>query len=313
MKKSTTTDKENKTLNRGYFIGIVGALIWSSTAVFIRYLTTTYAMPALVLAFWRDFIVGVVLFIVIKITNTGQILRIDKKHTSFLILYGFVLSLFNTLWTYSVTFNGAAVSTVLVYTSSAFTALLGWWFLHERVTIIKIFAILLSITGCAFVAGAHLPSTWQVNILGIVTGLVSGIGFAVYSLLGKSLTPRNINPWAGLMVSFFIAAIFLLLYQVVPALILKEVPLPELFMLGNQWRGWLFLFLLAVIPTIGGYGLYTVSMGYLPASVANLIASSEPAFTAILAFFFLGEMFTPVQLLGSLAIMTSVVIIRLMK
>jgi len=308
-----TTDREKQTLNKGYLIGIIGALIWSSTAVFIRYLTSAYAMPEMVLAFWRDLIVGIVLFLVIKLTGSSHILHIDKKHTKFLVFYGFVLSLFNILWTYSVTYNGAAVSTVLVYTSSAFTALLGWWFLHERVTAYKIIAIIISITGCAFVAGVHLPSTWQVNLLGIITGLVSGIGFAVYSLLGKSLTPRKINPWAGLMVSFFIAALFLLTYQVIPALYLQDVHMPELFFLGNQWRGWLFLLLLAIIPTIGGYGLYTVSMGYLPASVANLIASSEPAFTAILAFFFLGELFTPVQLMGSLAIMVSVLILRLMK
>ena len=41
-------------LTRGYLICITGTVLWSSTAIFIRYLTETYAIPALVLAFWRD-------------------------------------------------------------------------------------------------------------------------------------------------------------------------------------------------------------------------------------------------------------------
>jgi len=67
---------------------------------------------------------------------------------------------------------------------------------------------------------------------------------------------------------------------------------------------------LAVGPTVGGFGLYTVSLGYLPASVANIIATLEPVMTAILAFFLLGEHFTPPQWVGSLLIITGVIVLR---
>ena len=43
-------------VRRGYVIALVGTAIWSSTAVFIGYLTTRFHMPPLVLAFWRDLI-----------------------------------------------------------------------------------------------------------------------------------------------------------------------------------------------------------------------------------------------------------------
>ena len=36
------------------------------------------------------------------------------------------------------------------------------------------------------------------------------------------------------------------------------------------------LIVLAVIPTIGGFGLYTASLGHLPAGTANLLATLEP-------------------------------------
>jgi drug/metabolite transporter (DMT)-like permease len=69
--------------------------------------------------------------------------------------------------------------------------------------------------------------------------------------------------------------------------------------------------LLAAGPTLGGYGLYTVSLTRLPASTANLIATLEPAVTAGLAFVFLGERLTGPQFLGGSLILTGVVLLRL--
>ena len=68
----------------------------------------------------------------------------------FLIGYGFILSIFNGLWTVSVSLNGAAVATVLVYSSAAFTALLGWRLFHEPLGPIKILAVIFSLAGLAF-------------------------------------------------------------------------------------------------------------------------------------------------------------------
>ena len=73
----------------------------------------------------------------------------------------------------------------------------------------------------------------------------------------------------------------------------------------------LLLVILAVGPTVGGYGLYTLSLSYLPASVANLIATLEPAMTAGLAYLFLGEDLNGIQLLGSILIVSGVFILRL--
>jgi DME family drug/metabolite transporter len=67
---------------------------------------------------------------------------------------------------------------------------------------------------------------------------------------------------------------------------------------------------LAWLPTIGGYGLYTVSLGYLPISVANLIATLEPALTAAWAYLLLGERMVPLQIFGSAMIITGVLLIR---
>jgi drug/metabolite transporter (DMT)-like permease len=85
----------------------------------------------------------------------------------------------------------------------------------------------------------------------------------------------------------------------------------NLLWLGGSYAVWIVLVLLALGPTIGGYGLYTISLGYLPASVANLIATLEPVFTAILAYLLLAERLGWIQLLGSGLIAAGVILVRI--
>ena len=303
LTKSTTKD------SRGYLICLTATAVWSFTAILIRYLTDTYLLPPLVLAFWRDAFVFAALATVFLVFNRRNF-RLAGENLKFMVLYGFILSSFNALWTVSVGLNGAAVSTVLVYSSPAFTAILGWWFFSERVGIVKIIAVLLSLIGCVFISGAYDSSAWQVNTIGIITGLLSGLGFAAYSIMGKASAERSINPWTAMLYSFGFAALFLLLYNLFPVNLPVVDSFRNLFWLDGAWMGWAVLVLLAAGPTIGGYGLYTVSLSYLPVVVANLIATLEPVMTALLAYFLLGERFTIPQLMGSALIIAGVILLR---
>jgi DME family drug/metabolite transporter len=297
-------------LTRGYLICLTGTVLWSSTAIFIRYLTVTYQMPPLVLAFWRDLFLTVVLgsFFAIFIPSR---LHLDPKDRKFILAYGLVLSLFNSLWTVSVMLNGAAVSTVLAYSSAAFTAIFGKIIFNEKLNPLKIAAVTFSLLGCIFVSGAYDISAWQLNPLGIITGLSSGLLFAAYSLMGKAASERSIYPWTGLVYTFGIAAILLFIYNLFSPWLPAGTASTNFFWLDGAITGWLVLFTLAIGPTFGGYGLYNLSLTYLPASVANIIATLEPAMTATLAYFILGERFTLPQIFGSLLIIGGVIILRL--
>ena len=298
-------------LTRGYAAALASAVILSTTAIFIRYLTQTYALPALVLACWRDAFVVLTLLVVLGLFRP-LLLRVERRHLPYLAVYGLVLALFNSMWTLSVTFNGAAVSTVLAYTSGAFTTLLGWWLLKERLDALKLGVVALSLAGCVLVAGAYDPTVWTANPLGIITGILSGLMYAIYSLMGRSASQRGVDPWTTLLYTFSFAAVFLLGANLLPG-----GPLPgsaartaDFLWLGGALPGWGILFLLAAGPTLLGFGLYNVSLTYLPSSVANLIVTLEPAFTTVTAYLFLGERLDAVQLAGSAMILGGVLILR---
>jgi drug/metabolite transporter (DMT)-like permease len=305
------SDSRPSQLSRGYAIALLSAAILSTTAIFIRYLITSYQIPALVLAFWRDVFVFLTLLPVLGIQRES-LLRVGSKNLGYLVLYGLLLAFFNALWTLSVALNGAAISTVLVYSSAAFTALLGWWFFKERLDWVKVLVIVLCLGGCALVANVLAPGAWRTNLLGILTGVLSGLSYAVYSLMGHAAARRGLNPWTTLFYTFGFAAVFLLGFNLLPGGVLPgaaRVP-GELLWLGNALVGWGVLVLLAAGPTVTGFGLYNVSLSALPSSVANLILTLEPAFTATYAYFLLGEVMTWSQIGGAVMILAGVVFLR---
>ena len=299
------------TLARGTTIALIAAAVLSTTAVFIRHLTVRYGIPALVLAFWRDAFVVIALLPALALLRP-TLLRVPRRHLRYLISFGLVLAVFNAFWTLSVALNGAAVATVLVYTSTAFTAVLGWLFLSERVSWAKVVAVALAIGGCAFVSGATHAAAWGAGLAGVITGLLSGLGYAAYSLMGRSAAQRGLDAWTTLLYTFAFATPFLGLANLLPALHLPGAAgrPADLLWLGDATVGWLILVLLAVGPTVAGFGLYNVSLTYLPSSLANLIVTLEPAFTVVIAYVLLGERLTAVQFGGGLMIMAAVVLLR---
>ncbi len=299
-------------LTRGYSIALFSAVVLSTTGIFIRHLTQTYHLPALVLALWRDIIVAFTLLVALGLIRP-RLLRVPRQHLFYLVSYGLMLAVFNSLLTLSVATNGAAVSTVLVYSSAAFTALLGWWLLKERLDWAKLLAVAFSLAGCVLVAGALEPSAWHANLIGILTGVLSGLWYAIYSLMGRSASQRGLNSWTTVFYTFGFAAIFLLLFNLLPGSRLPgAAAIPsDIFWLRDSLSGWGTLLLLAAGPTVAGFGLYNLSLTYLPSSVANLIVMLETVFTAVIAYFLLGERLTGTQIGGSLMILTGIVFLRI--
>ena len=297
-------------LTRGYLICLAGTVFLAFTAIFIRYLTVQFGIPPLVLAFWRDLFVVIALGLALALF-WRDLLHIDRKQVAFFAAYGLILALFNSLWTVSVALNGAAVSTVLAYSSVAYTAILGRIIFAERLDGVKIFIILLSLAGCVLVSGAYNLDALQLNWLGIIAGLLTGLGYAGYTLMGRASAKRQISPWTAMLYSFGFATLILLGFNFLPGSETSGLGSANLFWLGGSLVGWIVLITLAVVPTMGGFGFYLVSLTYLPASVANLIATLEPVITAALAYLLLGEQLSGMQLIGGAFILASVVILRI--
>jgi drug/metabolite transporter (DMT)-like permease len=298
---------------KGYLISIAAALVLSLTGILIRILTYNYQLPPLLLAFWRDLFTCLILALILKMFKPG-LLRLPADQVWFILGFGLVLAFFNSFWTTAVAQTGAALATILAYTSGAFTAILGRWLLKEHFYTGKWIAILLSFSGVVLVSGALSGEQVMIHVSGIVVGILSGLMYAVYSLMGRYASQRQLNPWTTLMYTFGVATIILLILNIGLSKYLPGTAqsLSDFFWLGNSWQGWFVLLALAAGPTLAGYGLYNVSLSILPSSIANLILTTEPVFTTLIAVVALGERLTGNQIGGSLLIILGVLFLRLL-
>src|SRR5512140_2416507 len=267
----------------GYLIGLTATLLLSFTGILISYLNRAYQLPSLVLAFWRDTFVVLGLVAAFALFSRGRF-RLDRPLWSFFLLYGLSLSLFNSMWTFSVQFNGAAVATVLAFSSPAMTAVLAHFILHEPINRIKLLSIALS--------------------------LLTGFTFACYNMLGKTSANRRIDPWTTMLYGFSSAVVFLFVFNVLLNGVAGQPALGNFLWLGSSIGGWAVLFLFGTGPSIGVFGLYLVSLGYLPVTVANLIGVLEPVFSTMWAYLLFHEALTGVQVVGSLLVFASVILLR---
>jgi drug/metabolite transporter (DMT)-like permease len=300
---SATAAAPQRTGGRGYAIALSSVLVWSWTGVLVAHLLRSQPIAPMTLAFWRDLGSAATLLLVLAGFRRGS-MRIARRDWGFLLLYGASVALLNASWTWSTAYNGAAVSVVLAYSSPAFTALAARAFFGERLGPARMVALVASLAGCVLVSGANDPARWNLNGPGIVAGVLSAVSFALFSMMGKAASRRGIDPWTATLYTFAVAALAILpLALLTPG---AGGAGGSLLSLGSRWDGWLLLLLL-VVPTLGGYGLYTASLAYLPAATANIVATLEPVLTTLWAWLLLGESLDLAQSVGAALIVGSVV------
>lgn len=292
----------------GYIFAAIATSCLAMTSLFIRELTVTYKIPALVLAFWRNLVAISILFVVLLIFKR-DLLKLERRHLPFMMLYGLGVILFNITWTLSVIANGPSISTVIVYSSVPFTALLAYWLLREPARLPKVIAIAITLIGCAMVS---LTSTSiKLNLGGLLIGLASGLTYAIFTLFSREAGQKGINPWTAFIYSFFFATVYVGILNLIPIKFLPgQATTPSAMLLNMPVLGWVLLLGLAIISTIIGFGAYNSSLVHLPAATANMFMTLEPIITSVSAYFLFHERLTGVQILGGLLVVVAVLWIR---
>lgn len=302
---------------QGYVLALISAMLLGFTGIIIRILTAHYHLPTSVLAFWRAGLVAAVLLPILLVIKP-EWAKLRRDQVKFYLIYGLLLAVFNGLWTESVALNGASISTILVYCSVGFTVFLGWVFYNEYMGWREFFVIVISMVGCFLVSDGVNITAADFNFVGLFIGLASGIGYSFYTLAGRIATDRRYPVWNTILYVFGFSAVYQLIFNQLilwfPIQGLQQM-VGNLFFLsmgehGVQWSGWWLLLILAAGPTLLGFGLFNLSLKTLPLAVASLILTLELVFTAVIAYFLLGEILSASQLLGSALVLLGVLMLH---
>src|SRR5215218_1483986 len=127
-------------------------------------------------------------------TRGTRALRVERRDFAFLVPLGLVgIGAFYLLYFYTVRESTVGTAAILLYSAPAFVVILAWLFLKEPLNAAKICAVVLTLCGISLVAGAYDPSNLDVSPVVLLTGLLSGLTYGLYAVLGKPIA-RHLSP-----------------------------------------------------------------------------------------------------------------------
>ncbi len=283
---------------RGTLFVLTAAVLWGTLGPLMRVLQGG-GLSAVEIGFYRAALGGVTLALLARQQGLSFPARRDYP---FFALYGLVsVAAFFVLYALSVQYNPIAVAVVLLYTAPAFVVLFSWRLFGEAVSPVKGVALLLAFVGAALVAGAHEPRLLALNLPGLLTGLGSGLTYALFSIFGKFALRRH-HPLSTMACALSFGALLLV---------------PVVFGFGEGATPWwrdsslaFWLLVTGVLPTAGSYALYTSGLQWLPAGRASILATVEPVVGAVLGWWIFGEALSAVQVVGGGCILGAVVLLQ---
>lgn len=283
---------------KGTLFVLTAAVLWGTLGPLMRLLQGG-GLSSVEIGFYRALFGGTALALWARYRGLPFPLRRDYP---FFALYGLVsVAAFFVLYALSVQYNPIAVAVVLLYTAPAFVVLFSWRLFGEAVPLAKVAALLLAFVGAALVAGAHDPRQLAFNLPGVLTGLGSGLTYALFSIFGKVALQRH-HPLVTMACALLFGAVLL-----VPVVLVGE---------GGVTPWWrtvsltFWLLFTGLLPTAASYALYTSGLQWLPAGRASIVATVEPVVGAVLGWWVFGETLSPVQLVGGGCILAAVLLLQ---
>ena len=238
-------------------------------------------------------------------------LRITKKELPVLLVYG-VIGVGMTQYLYFVALQTLPVGVALLIEFTAPIMVALWFrFGMKQATRKSVWiALVLALTGLAMVAQVWLGFT--LSAVGVTAGFGAAIALAIYYVLAdkqlRSAHPRDavsLTMWG-----FGASAAFWAIVQPwwsFPWASLTGIGYP----LGTDddaFPIWVLLTYLIVLGTTVPFLLVVHSMRHIRASQASMIGMIEPLIAIAIAWLALGEVMTPVQIIGALIVLFGVVL-----
>jgi drug/metabolite transporter (DMT)-like permease len=193
-----------------------------------------------------------------------------------------------------------AAAILLQYLAPAIIAMHAVLFFRDRLKTITVAALVGAMVGCYLVVGAYNLNMLALNLLGIVSGLLSAVGFAWYSIQGE-YGMRKYSPWTVIFYAMLFGALTWNVFY----------PPLEGFMHARSPILWALIMYIGVLGTLVPFGLYLQGVNLIRSTRASITATLEPITAGVLSFLFLNEIMEFWQVLGAVLVILSVILLQL--
>ncbi|WP_035186436.1 DMT family transporter [Alteribacter aurantiacus] len=285
-------------LKWAFLLIVGGAALWGTIGIFVQGLYDLGFTPIEVVAI--RVIVALLVMTVIVLVKSPRLMHVRVKHLPLFLGTG-ICSIVFFNWAYFTTIQeiNLSVAAVLLYTGPAFVTILSRIFFKEWITIQKVVALGMTLIGCTLVIGLFPLHAEQLSFYGIIVGVGSGFGYALYSIFGKTASTH----YSSMTITFytFLFASLALLPTTNISLVIDRL---------NGIEGLLLALGLGTIPTVFAYLLYTAGLNQVESSKASIAATVEPVVATMIGVFIFQDQLTLWQGIGMLCVLLAVFIIQ---
>lgn len=276
---------------------MAGAFLWGTLAIFVKQLTAIGFTEMEIVAI-RVSGAFLCLIPIVLAAGAKETLRINICHLWLFIGTG-LLSIVVFNWAYFKAMNIMSISlaVLLLYTGPAFVAVLSAAFLKEKMSGRKWLSVIVTVVGCGILALCGGGGERHLTLAGLLIGLCSGLGYALYSIFGK-VASRHYSSMTVTFYTFLVAA----------------ASLAPFFPFWKKMSGlpaslWLYMAGLGLIPTVIAFLLYTYGLNEVEPSLASVLATVEPAAAILIGVLLFQDPLSAGQIVGMCFIISSIFII----
>lgn len=289
----------------GYLLVLIAACSWATIGLFYRALVEQFHLTRGVVVAYRVGIPALILLIVLGALRPHS-LHVQRRDWLYFASFGCLgVAAFYQSYIEASTRGPIAVASVLLYTAPLWITLWSVARLGEPLTRRKVGALLLAISGCALVANIFDRANLAVNGSALLFGVLSGLGYAAYSVWSAEGTRRGYSSWTVVLYSLGIGAVVLFAMQ----------PLRESLRPWSTPGAWPYLLGVALGPTLLAPLCFTYGLRFIRTSSASILATVEPVLAALLGWIVLvpPEPLNGWQLLGGACVLVAVIALTLTR
>ena len=192
----------------------------------------------------------------------------------------------------AINYASAGLVALLLYLYPFFVAILAAIFLHEKITRIKVIALILALFGTALTVG---PVSGM--LIGALMAIAAALIYSIYIIVGTNVM-KHVSPVQSSTVIFASAGA---VYGILTLVNGAHFPASN--------SGWLAMLGIIIISTIIPVVTFLAGLERIGPTNAAMLSTLEPIVTVLLAAWLFGDKLLPIVMLGGGLILVAVILL----
>lgn len=282
---------------------ISAGIMWGSAGFFVRSLSSM-GLDSVSITAARALVSSLILGAVLFIFRRDQ-LRIKLRDLWIFIGSGMVsFAMMNVFYNIAIVRLSVSLAAVLMCSAPFFVVVFSRFIFNEKITGIKVLALILAFTGCILVSDV-INNHGVISPEGLLCGCLSAVVYSLYSIFSRTAVSRGYAPMTINFWSFFLGfagcAAFADWSSVAAAFASHPVEAPAVFLLN------------ALIIGVFPYFCFTEGLRYMETGKASILASVETVAATVFGMIIYHEMPSVPAWIGIFTGISAVVLLSLKR